>query len=227
MLVWAEPLNDNRANRVALAQADPAAIRRRLLSHSHHGLLKRIFDIVVVLLALPAVLPVILVFGLLVVITSGRPVFFLQDRVGLNGRVFKLIKLRTMRTQTSGPTRATASGDPRITPIGHFLRRSHIDELPQLWNILRGEMTLVGPRPEQPPLVETYRREIPHYDLRHLVPPGLSGLSQVCFGYACTLQETREKLEYDLFYLQNFGLFMDVLILARTVRVYMSPQYVR
>lgn len=227
MLAWAEPVSADSLNRVPLAEVDPNAIKSRLGARSLYPPIKRTIDIVVVILALPGVIPALVIAAILILVSMGRPIFFVQPRVGLHGRVFRMVKLRTMRPCTDNVQIATALGDSRITPVGQFLRRSHLDELPQLWNILTGHMTLVGPRPEQPALVERYRREIPHYDLRHTVTPGLSGLSQVCFGYAGNLQETREKLEYDLYYLRNFGLAIDWLVLVRTFRVYLSPQYVR
>ena len=122
---------------------------------------------------------------------------------------------------------ATAKNDPRITPLGRFLRISHVDELPQLWNILKGDMTLIGPRPEQPELVEAYRSALSDYDLRHTVVPGLTGWAQVYYGYAADLQETTDKLAYDLYYVQNIGPTIDLKILVRTFTVYANLQYVR
>jgi len=189
--------------------------------------IKRAIDILAVLAAAPAVLMVVALCALLIAITTGRPVFFIQNRVGLNGRVFRMLKLRTMGLHRVEDPIATAKSDPRITPLGKLLRRSHLDELPQLWNVLWGDMSLIGPRPEQPELVAKYRAIIPHYDMRHLVRPGLSGWSQVCFGYAADVHETREKLEYDLFYVQHFGPALDLRIVALTLLIYSNPKYVR
>ncbi len=155
------------------------------------------------------------------------PVFFLQDRVGLNGDIFTIIKLRTMRTSSGFKTHATLRQDPRITRLGRFLRLSHIDELPQLWNIFVGEMSFIGPRPEQPQLVAAYRQELRDYDRRHLVKPGLSGWAQVRFGYATDLAETREKLGYDLHYVENFGPRLDIKIIFYTLWIFAKPAYVR
>jgi lipopolysaccharide/colanic/teichoic acid biosynthesis glycosyltransferase len=210
-----------------LEQVDTTAVRERVSSYALYSALKRLVDIVVVLLAVPAVLPVLALALIAVRMSSGSPALFSQSRVGLRGRSFTLFKLRTMRTSVGCNADATGAHDQRITPIGQFLRQSHLDELPQLWNVLRGDMSLVGPRPEQTALVETYRRIIPHYDLRHLVRPGLSGWSQVYFGYAATAEETRAKLEYDLFYLENYGPITDLVILLRTFKVYLNPHYVR
>jgi lipopolysaccharide/colanic/teichoic acid biosynthesis glycosyltransferase len=128
--------------------------------------------------------------------------------------------------QTDGG-RPTAVNDSRITSFGRFLRRSHLDELPQLWNVLIGDMSLIGPRPEQAFLVSQYGQALENYELRHIVRPGLSGLAQVYYGYASNLSETSEKLKFDLFYVQNIGLRMDLQILVRTLLVFMNPRYVR
>lgn len=159
----------------------------------------------------------------------GRPIFFSQERIGLRGQKFLMHKLRTMRPlQTSSKHAiATTVDDPRITLIGAFLRRSHVDEIPQLWNVIRGEMTLIGPRPEQPLLVEQYRSALPDYDRRHLVKPGLSGWAQVRYGYAADLYETQIKLDYDLHYLDHFGPRIDLKIVALTFMIYMRKRYVR
>ena len=184
---------------------------------------KRLIDIAASVVLLPLALPVILLAALGVAITSGRPAFFAQARLGQGGRVFNILKIRTMRAAPrAGPHIATAVKDDRITPYGRWLRRSHIDELPQLWNVLVGEMSLVGPRPEQPALAETYAREEPAFAYRQLVRPGITGWAQVRAGYAADLAETRVKLAYDLFYLKNFSLGLDVQICLRTVWTLLS-----
>jgi lipopolysaccharide/colanic/teichoic acid biosynthesis glycosyltransferase len=189
---------------------------------------KRLFDITLVSLAMPAVLLVIALAAIAIALTMGRPIFFFNERIGLNGRRFKMVKLRTMTcNNNSKQYNATLKNDPRVTPLGNLLRRTHIDELPQVWNILVGDMTLIGPRPEQPHLVEYYRERIANYDLRHTVIPGLSGWSQVCFGYATDIEETKKKLAYDLEYIERFGPRIDFEILLRTLRVYLDPNFVR
>jgi lipopolysaccharide/colanic/teichoic acid biosynthesis glycosyltransferase len=188
---------------------------------------KRAVDIVVVILGAPAAILVIGACCLAIFLKMGRPVFFVQDRTGLGGRVFKMYKLRTMNPRSSSGGEATSKDDPRVTPLGRFLRRSHFDELPQLWNILRGEMTLIGPRPEQPQLVAAYRSSLSDYDLRHTVVPGLTGCAQVYYGYASDLRETQAKLFYDLYYVHNIGPALDFQIAMRTFRVYSDPHYVR
>ena len=188
---------------------------------------KRLIDIVVVLGSAPAVLLVLLVASAAIYLLEGRPIFFTQNRVGKGGSVFRMLKLRTMVPGSCSQQIATIENDPRITPLGRFLRQSHIDELPQLWNILVGHMTLIGPRPEQPALVDRYREKLPNYDLRHAVPPGLSGWAQVNFGYAADLTETAHKLDYDLEYVQRYGPLMDFIIIVRTFRIFLDTRYVR
>jgi len=188
---------------------------------------KRICDIILVCLILPASVLVVALAAVAIALTMGRPIFFLADRVGRNGRTFKMVKLRTMVPDSRLRLNATLRDDPRITPLGKLLRLTHIDEIPQLWNILVGDMTLIGPRPEQPHLVEHYRNRIPNYDLRHTVTPGLSGWSQVCFGYAADVTETAQKLSYDLQYIDRLGPKIDLIIFWKTLKVYLNPNFVR
>jgi lipopolysaccharide/colanic/teichoic acid biosynthesis glycosyltransferase len=189
--------------------------------------IKRLVDIVLCLLVGTAALLVVALASVAIMIAMGRPIFFCAQRVGRNGRTFQMIKLRTMRADNAQRMTATLKDDPRITPFGKWLRQSHIDELPQLWNIFVGDMTLIGPRPEQPHLVDHYREQIPNYDLRHVVTPGLSGWSQVCFGYAADVAETAKKLSYDIEYIDRFGPKIDLLIIWKTLSVYLNPNYVR
>ena len=199
--------------------------RRGLASYSFP---KRLFDVACVVLAVPLALPILVAASLGVWGSMGRPILFVQERVGQGGERFRMLKLRTMRPENSGaPVNATAKGDPRITPFGHWLRRFRIDELPQLWNVLVGDMSLIGPRPEQPGLVETYSRDAPAFAFRQLVRPGITGWAQVRAPYAADLAETRVKLSYDLFYLKNFSFGLDVQILARTVWTLLSGGGVR
>jgi lipopolysaccharide/colanic/teichoic acid biosynthesis glycosyltransferase len=147
--------------------------------------------------------------------TMGAPVFITQPRVGRDGRVFGMHKLRTMDVATG--TTATLPEDNRVTPVGRWLRRLHVDELPQLWNILKGDMSLVGPRPEQPHYVADYIRQMPAFELRTKVLPGLTGWAQLRSGYAADVSETELKLAHDLYYLENWSFVFDLLILAETV----------
>ena len=180
--------------------------------------IKRALDLLIVFATLPVTLPALALAALAVLVGMGRPVLFVQDRVGLGGRVFRMVKLRTMRGRSpSEVVVATARDDARITPLGRWLRRFHIDELPQLWNVLVGEMSLVGPRPEQPALAQAYQAQVPAFAYRHLVRPGITGWAQVRAPYAADLAETQVKLGFDLFYLKNFSFALDVQILIRTV----------
>lgn len=214
------------AGRIHLDCTDSLVINR---TGSHpYCLLKRGIDIVLVMLAAPIVTVILAIAALAILISMGRPILFVQDRVGLYGSVFSMYKLRTMRVRAPRELQiATAKGDNRITPLGKFLRRFHIDELPQLWNVLKGDMTLIGPRPEQPNLVKSYAESLPGYGLRHMVRPGISGWSQVKYGYASTLEETREKLEFDLFYVEQFGPVLDAKIAIKTALAMFDPTHVR
>jgi len=179
---------------------------------------KRVTDILITSLSLPVVIPVLAVGAVVVLATMGRPVIFVQNRVGQGGRVFDMYKLRTMHAAPAGNLQnATSKSDVRVTPVGRWLRRFRIDELPQLWNVLKGDMSLIGPRPEQPGLTEQYCEALPAFAYRSLVRPGISGWAQVRAGYAANLEETRIKLGYDLFYLKNFSFSLDVQIMLRTV----------
>ncbi|MEM7531807.1 MAG: sugar transferase [Chloroflexota bacterium] len=148
------------------------------------------------------------------------PLFYQQQRVGQHGKPFTIFKFRSMvvDAESNGPVWAK-NKDARVTPIGHFLRRAHIDELPQLWNILCGEMSLIGPRPERPEFVCQLVKEVPDYDLRHMVRPGLTGWAQVNYGYGSSVDDATIKLDYDLQYVQNRSWRMDMAILCRTVWV--------
>jgi lipopolysaccharide/colanic/teichoic acid biosynthesis glycosyltransferase len=179
--------------------------------------LRRVCEVLIVLLAALPVFLVVALAALAILCTMGKPVLFLQDRVGRGGKVFRMVKLRTMTDSPPEHIGATLPYDGRITAIGKLLRSSHIDELPQLWNVWRGDMSIVGPRPEQPHLANLYRDVIPNYSLRHIVRPGLSGYAQVYFGYAANLAETRTKLEYDLYYVQHIGPLLDIRIVFKTI----------
>jgi exopolysaccharide biosynthesis polyprenyl glycosylphosphotransferase len=189
--------------------------------HSRTGLrIKRLVDLLVSFVMLVLASPLMLLAALLVGASSRGPVLFSQVRVGRRGRPFTMWKFRTMRrdAEAAGAQWAKTS-DPRVTPVGRLLRATRVDELPQLWNILRGDMSFIGPRPERPEFTATLEREIPFYRLRHLVKPGLTGWAQVCYPYGASVAEAREKLEYDLYYIKNHSLPLDALILLRTVRV--------
>lgn len=187
---------------------------------ARYGRVKRVLDVAmgsVGLVALVLVVPVVAVANLA---GNRGPLLYRQERVGKGGRRFEVLKLRTMVPEPDGTPADewTAEDDPRITPFGRVLRRTHLDELPQAWNILRGDLSVVGPRPEQPHYVAELSDKLPFYDLRHLVRPGLTGWAQVKFGYAGDESDALQKLQYEFFYLRHQRLGFDLRIVARTVR---------
>ena len=161
-----------------------------------------------------------LLVALAVKCTSRGPALYHQQRVGLQGRVFMVHKFRSMRLDAERETGAVwaRQNDNRVTPIGRLLRRSRLDELPQMWNVLRGDMSFVGPRPERPEFVSSLTREIPFYGQRHTVRPGLTGWAQVRFAYGASVEDSMEKLQYDLFYIKNRSISLDFFVLAKTVK---------
>jgi exopolysaccharide biosynthesis polyprenyl glycosylphosphotransferase len=183
---------------------------------------KRVTDVTLALLILIALAPVALVAMLLIQVTTGGPVMYRQIRVGRYRRPFSILKLRTMTVdaENAGP-QWSASDDPRRTPIGRVLRRTRIDELPQVLNVFRGDMSFVGPRPERPEFVERFEQAIPYYAWRHLVRPGLTGWAQIKHPYGSSLENARTKLEYDLYYIRHASLATDLAIVLRTVAVAM------
>ena len=189
---------------------------------------KRIFDITASLILLVLTLPVIALFALLVKLDSKGPAFFRQTRVGLYGEPFTLIKLRSMRTDAEKDGAKWAEeNDPRITRLGRFIRKVRIDELPQTWSVLKGQMSFVGPRPEVPSFVESLEEEIPFYGERHMVKPGITGWAQINYPYGASVEDSRCKLEYDLYYAKNYTPFLDFVILLQTLRVILWPEGAR
>jgi len=182
---------------------------------------KRLFDVVVSLALLAAALPILLVAIIAIVVESGWPVFYRQERVGEGGKPFQIIKLRSMRqdAEKDGKPRWAGANDDRVTRVGRFIRMTRIDELPQLYNVLRGDMSFVGPRPERPYFVSQLIDEIPYYDVRHSVKPGVTGWSQVRYPYGASVEDALAKLQYDLYYVKNHSLFLDLLILVETAQV--------
>jgi lipopolysaccharide/colanic/teichoic acid biosynthesis glycosyltransferase len=184
---------------------------------------KRMLDVVLAALLLVLAAPFILVAGLLVKLTSRGPVFYSQTRVGRGGRPFTIYKIRSMyhECERASGARWSRPGDPRVMPVGQFLRRTHLDELPQLWNILRGDMSLIGPRPERPEFVPQLEQAIPRYRERLLVLPGVTGLAQVHLPPDTDLASVRRKLAFDLYYIKNIGFWGDLrLLLATAVHVF-------
>lgn len=182
--------------------------------------IKRLADVAGALLLLPLALPVGLVAALLIKLDSAGPVLFRQVRKGLGGKQFTIVKFRTMvESAEREGARWAEQNDPRITRVGRILRRLRIDELPQLWNVIRGEMSFIGPRPERPEFTEELEKSIPYYSLRHMVKPGITGWAQVVYPYGASEDDAREKLEYDLYYIKNYSLLLDLIIVFKTIRV--------
>lgn len=188
------------------------------------SVVKRLFDILGSGILLLLSSPVMLVTALLIFIESGRPIFYRQERVGLNGDVFDVIKFRSMRqdAEKDGTPRWAGAGDTRVTRVGKIIRKMRIDELPQLFCVLKGDMSLVGPRPERPYFVERLTLDIPYYALRHGIKPGLTGWAQVRYHYGASIKDAEQKLQYDLYYVKNHSWFLDLIILFETVGVVLT-----
>ena len=182
---------------------------------------RRIASMLVSLVALVIVLPLLPLIALVVKLSSPGPILYRQKRIGRGGRVFNCYKFRTMRADAeadTGPTWATDE-DPRITKVGRWLRLTRLDEVPQLWNVLRGDMGFVGPRPERPEFVEWLSGEIPFYSLRHIIRPGITGWAQVRYKYGSTVEDAKEKLRYDLYYIKHISLGLDLMIVLQTLKI--------
>jgi sugar transferase (PEP-CTERM system associated) len=184
-------------------------------------LLRRLLNFSFALIALVVALPLLPFIVLAVKLGSPGPALYRQQRVGRRGKIFYCYKFRTMRQDAEADTGATwaTDDDPRITRVGKFLRSSRLDEIPQLWCVLKGDMHFVGPRPERPEFVEWLSKEIPYYGVRHVVRPGITGWAQVQYKYGNTLEDAREKLQYDLFYIKNASLGLDLLIMFQTIKI--------
>jgi sugar transferase (PEP-CTERM system associated) len=182
---------------------------------------KRAVDIAASLVLLALGLPIMALAAIAIVLESGFPVFYRQERVGRGGVTFTVWKFRSMRTdaEADGQPRWAVKGDSRVTRVGRFMRKTRIDEMPQLFNVLKGDMSLVGPRPERPTFVADLTKEIPFYNARHSVKPGVTGWAQVRYTYGASVEDAKKKLEYDLYYVKNHSLVLDLLILLETVRV--------
>ncbi len=180
---------------------------------------RRLISILISSICIAICLPFVPLIILAVRLSSPGPIFFSQARVGQRGRTFILRKFRTMRQDAEGDGAVWATkDDPRVTRIGRFLRKTRLDEIPQLWNVLRGDMSFVGPRPERPEFVQWLAKEIPFYDLRHMIRPGITGWAQVRYHYGASLEETKRKLEYDLYYVKHLSVGLDLLIMFETIK---------
>ena len=191
--------------------------------------LKRAVDVAASCIGILLVAPLFAVVAVAVKLTSKGPIIYAQDRVGRFGDSFRIYKFRTMRmdAEVSGPVWAAGESDPRLTPIGGFLRRAHLDELPQLFNVFKGNMSLVGPRPERPHFVEQLDRAIPRYDQRLLVKPGMTGLAQVHYRYDQSIEDVKRKLRFDLLYVRRMCLMLDAKILLWTLFVVVTGRGIR
>ncbi|WP_114952885.1 sugar transferase [Sphingosinicella terrae] len=192
-----------------------------------YGRVKRIGDVLAAVVALPLLAPFMLAIAVAIRLDSKGPIFFRQERIGYRGSTFRMIKFRTMRADTdptADPRLAamTDHEDMRVTRVGRFLRRRRLDELPQIVNVLKGEMSWIGPRPEAIPLSRWYEAELPFYRYRHIVRPGITGWAQLRQGHVANVDEVLEKLHYDFYYIRNFSFWLDLLILAGTIRVIVS-----
>lgn len=189
-------------------------------------IMKRTLDIVLSFTGLVLSIPFFLFIPLMIRLDSRGPIFFRQERVGENDVSFTLIKFRSMRLdaeKSTGPVWAQKN-DPRVTRLGNFMRRTRIDEIPQLFNVLKGEMSFVGPRPERPSFVQQLNQEIPYYSLRHSVKPGITGWAQIKYPYGASVRDSYEKLKYDLFYIKNVSFYLDWAIVLSTIRVVLSAR---
>jgi sugar transferase (PEP-CTERM system associated) len=182
--------------------------------------LKRVMDALLAVIMLIILSPIFILTAIIILLDSRGPIFYSQTRLGLNDTKFNVHKFRSMVIDAEKDGAKWAEdNDPRITRIGKFIRKARIDELPQLWNVLKGEMSFIGPRPERPEFIQQLEKEIPYYDLRHLVMPGITGWAQVMYPYGASVEDAREKLQYDLFYIKNFSLLLDFVILMKTLRI--------
>jgi len=214
---------ERETGRVDLAQLNPSWL---VFSDGFPGgtlqaAIKRLFDIAASLTLLVFSFPLLFLTAVAVKLDSRGPVFYRQERVGLNGRPFMLLKFRSMTVdaEKDGVPQWAAVNDARVTRVGNIIRKTRIDETPQLINVLRGDMSIIGPRPERPFFVEELRQAIPFYFERHRVKPGISGWAQLNYPYGASVDDAREKFQYDLYYLKNYSIFLDILVLMQTLRV--------
>jgi len=188
------------------------------------SLVKRTFDLAASLILLVATLPVMLATAVAIALESSGPVLYRQERVGRQSKPFKVYKFRSMRTdaEADGVPRWANANDSRITRVGQFIRRTRIDELPQIFNVLKGDMSFVGPRPERSYFVDQLAEQIPFYSARHSIKPGITGWAQVSYRYGSSVDDALHKLQFDLYYVKNHTIFLDLLILLKTVKVVLS-----
>lgn len=214
---------DTSADRADLSLVGTSEMSSRIekARHAASGAGKRVFDILAATALLVFLAPLILLVGLAIKLDSPGPVLYRQQRIGRGGRPFEILKFRSMTVdaEKDGVAAWAAKDDRRVTRVGRFIRKLRIDEIPQAINVIRGDMSFVGPRPERPEFVRLLEREIPNYHLRHVVRPGITGWAQVKYEYGASVEDARIKMQYDIYYLEHFSLWRDFLILLMTVRV--------
>ncbi|SAI51824.1 capsular polysaccharide biosynthesis glucosyltransferase [Bordetella ansorpii] len=193
-----------------------------LLPSVPYEMAKWVMDMAIVIVLLPLALAISLVVAVLIRLESPGPVIYTQKRIGLGGKPFTIYKFRSMRFDRAAPAQFAGEDDPRITRVGRIIRKLRFDELPQFLNILKGDMSLIGPRPEQPAFVEEYNEKIPFYNYRHVVKPGITGWAQVRHGYTASADETRVKIEHDFYYIKNCSVALDAIIVILTIKIMMT-----
>lgn len=194
-----------------------------LLPSPIYSLIKRVIDISLIVLTFPITLPIMAITAVAIRLESEGGAMFIQNRVGQGGKEFRIYKFRSMcKDSEKDGAQFASSGDMRVTRIGKFIRKTRIDELPQFFNVLKGDMSLIGPRPEQKAFVDKFEEEIPFYNYRHIVKPGISGWAQVVHGYAADVDDTRVKVEHDFYYIKNFSLWLDILIIFKTLKTMLT-----
>ena len=214
-------LYESTLQKIPLAELEESWIMENSASGQKFiDIFKRIEDLAIVASTLIIALPVFILLIPFMALISGFPLFYKQKRVGKNEKDFWLYKLRTMRldAEAEGPKWSSGENDKRIAPFGNFLRKTHLDEIPQLYNILKGELSFVGPRPERPEFVKPLKEQIPFYEMRHLIKPGITGWAQINYRYGASVEDAYEKLQYDLYYLKNRSLFLDIAIILKTIK---------
>lgn len=194
-----------------------------LLPSPIYSLIKRCIDILLIVITFPITLPIMLITAIAIHLESDGGAMFIQKRVGQGGKEFNIYKFRSMcKDSEKDGAKFAQSGDMRVTRIGKFIRKTRIDELPQFFNVLKGDMSLIGPRPEQKAFVDKFEEEIPFYNYRHIVKPGISGWAQVVHGYAADVDDTRVKIEHDFYYIKNFSFWLDILIVFKTLKTMLT-----
>ena len=219
-----EEFNESIQKRIDINQIDEEWLLESngfdILSNESQRNVKRALDLFIAFILLVLTIPIWIVTAIIIKLESPGPIIFKQVRIGENMKKFKIYKFRSMKVHDPAKhPKYTENNDDRVTRFGKFMRKTRIDELPQLWNIIKGTMSFVGPRPEWDLLVEEYKKEIPYYNLRHMIKPGITGWAQVMFPYGECIEDAKRKLEYDLYYLKHQDLIMDVLIIMKTAKI--------